>query len=155
MNAIDGKEKLSPEGVYGSLDMIECGHPDCKETFKFNQKYPSKKYCSKECKNSHHKMERVAGKKVLAQGTIHAGLLENSEDRLIPIAKILADGKEYTPMDIDDHLRELIPPIYYYHITTALQELKKNGLEIAKRHIKRQTYAYRLVGGQSQLLRLV
>lgn len=44
MNVIDGKEKLSPEDVYGFSSMIECEHPNCKEIFEFNQKYPSKKY---------------------------------------------------------------------------------------------------------------
>lgn len=153
MNAINGSEKTGSVAVCGSSDIIECEHPDCKEVFKFNQKYPSKKYHSKECKNAHHRMEREAGKRVLSQGAMRAATLENSEDRLIPIAKIMADGKEYTPMQIDDLLRK--QGIYCYHITTALQELKKNGLEIAKRHIKRQTYAYRFIGGQSQLLRLV
>ena len=42
MNVIDGKEKLSPEDVYGFSSMIECEHPNCKEIFEFNQKYPSK-----------------------------------------------------------------------------------------------------------------
>ncbi|MCK5609996.1 hypothetical protein KAR91_49440 [Candidatus Pacearchaeota archaeon] len=152
MNAIDGKEEVDSVGVYGGTDTILCAHPECKEIFSFSQKYPSKKYHAKECKNAHHKMERVAGQKVLARGTIHAGLLENSGDRLIPIAKILSSGNEYTPMEIDNILRE--QGIYCYHITTALQELKKNGLEISKRHIKKQTYAYRLTGGQSQLLRI-
>jgi hypothetical protein len=75
----------------------------------------------------------------------------------LPNAKTIITGwrgrNEYTPMQIDDLLRE--QGIHCYHITTAIQELKKNGLEISKRHIKRQTYAYKLIGGQSQLLRLV
>lgn len=152
MNAIDQEQKGDEGSVYGATDMILCAHPNCYEMFK---EKGHKKYHLPECKDAHHKMERIAGQKVLNRGTMRAATMENSEDRLIPIAKIMADGKEYTPMQIDDLLRELSPPIYCYHITTAIQELKKNGLEISKRHIKKQTYAYRLVGGQTQLLKIV
>lgn len=149
MNAIDGKEKVDSGDVYGTSDMIECGHPGCKETFKFNQKYPSKKYCSKECKNYHHKMERVAGQKVLARGTIHAALLENSP-RLQRVAKYLSDGKPHSTMDIQIDCRVCGVPAIKAELIHP-----KNGFDIECKQIKKDLWEYKMLGGQSQLLRIV
>lgn len=147
MNAIDQRAKSDSGGVYGSSVMIECEHPDCKEVFRFSQKYPSKKYHSKECKNDHHKMERVAGQKVLARGTIHAALLENSE-RLQRVAKFLSDGKPHST-------REIIIGADVCAVNAIVGELRdlKNGFDIVCKR-RGDIYEYTMVGGQSQLLRI-
>ena len=148
MNAIDGKEEVDSEDVCGSSDMIECEHPECKETFKFNQKYPSKKYHSTTCKNAHHKMERVAGQKVLARGVIHAALMENSP-RLRRVAWFLSDRKPHST-------REIVRECDVCAIPAIKAELihPKNKLEIECKR-KGDYYYYTLTGGFEQLLRIV
>ena len=149
MRAINGKEKLKPEGVYGSSSMIECEHPDCKETFEFNQKYPLKKYHSKVCKNAHHKIEGEAGKKFLARGKIHAAMLEKSPDRLQVVAKFLSDGKPHST-------REIIRECDVCAVNAIADELREpqNGFDINCER-KGKYWYYKMLGGQSQLLRIV
>ena len=150
MIAIDGKEKLSPEDVYGSSDVIECGHPDCKETFEFNKKYPSKKYHSKPCKNSHHRMEMIAGQKVLAdKKPRHAALLENSP-RLQMVAKLLGDKKTYTPLEIQLTCQVCA-------VGSIVSELRdpKNGFDIVCKQTGKDRFEYTMVGGFTNLLRIL
>ena len=149
MNAIDGEEKVGSGEVYGSSAMIECEHPGCKETFKFSQKYPSKKYHTKECKNAHHKMERVAGQKVLARGKIKAALMENS-DRLQRSAKFLSDGKPHST-------REILYACDVCAVSTIIEELRaaKNGFVIICKQVKKGRFEYTMTGGFEQLLRIV
>ena len=146
MNAIDGKEKLRPEDVYGSSDTILCAHPDCKEAFRFSQKYPSKKYHSKECKNGHHKMERVAGQKVLARGTIHAALLEKSP-RLQRVVRFLSDGKSHST-------REILYECNVCNVPANELRHSKNGFTIDCEQRGKYWY-YTMVAGFEQLLRIV
>ena len=148
MESIKQAEEVSSVAVYGSSDMIECGHPDCKETFEFSQKYPSKKYHSKECKNSHHKMERVAGQEVLARGKIRAALLENSP-RLQRVAKFLSDGKPHST-------REIIGECDVCAVNAIADELRdpQNGFDIDCER-KGKYWYYKMVGGFEQLLRIV
>lgn len=97
MNAIDQEQKADQGSVYGATDTILCAHPDCYEMFK---EKGHKKYHSPECKNDHHKMERVAGQKLLAKKRPrHAALLENSP-RLQKVAQFLGDKKTYTTLEI-------------------------------------------------------
>ena len=148
MNAINGKEEVDSVGVYGGTDTILCAHPECKETFKFSQKYPSKKYHAKECKNAHHRMERVVGQKVLARGKIKAALLENSP-RLQRVARFLSDGKPHST-------REIIKECDVCAVNSIVDELRdpKNGFDIICKQVGRECWKYRMVGGQSQLLRI-
>ena len=99
---------VGPPGTGKSL-LCQVLAEQCKEMFK---QRGNKKYHSTACKDDHHNKNNALGEQAANRGTIHAAKLENSDDRLIPIAKIMADGKEYTPMQIDDRLRELSPPIY-------------------------------------------
>ena len=145
MNAIDQELKGDQGSVYGATDMILCAHPKCYEIFK---KKNGKKYHSTGCKNDHHRMEREAGKKVLAKGTIRAALLENSE-RLQRVARFLSDGKPHST-------REIIRGCDVCAVNAIVDELREpqNGFDIDCERIGRYWY-YTMMGGESQLLRVV
>ena len=146
MNTIDQEQKVDQGSVYGATGMILCAHPLCYEMFK--QK-GHKKYCSPQCKDDHHKMEREAGKKVLAKGTIHAALLENSP-RLQRVARLLSDGNWYST-------RAISRGCDVYAVSAIIGEMRhdKNGFIIECRQKSRPVWEYRLVGGETQLLRIV
>lgn len=147
MNAINQEHEGDSGGVYGTTDMIECGRLDCKEVFKEN-KTKTKMFYSKVCKNAHHALEREAGKKVLAQGTIHAALLENSP-RLQRVAKYLSDGKARSTMDIQIDCRVCGVPAIKAELIHP-----KNGFDIDCTR-EGGIWSYKMVGGQSQLLRII
>lgn len=147
MNAIDQEQKDDQGSVYGATDMILCAHPGCNEMFK---EKGSKKYHSTECKNDHHRMEREAGKKVLAEKKPrHAALLENSP-RLQRVAKFLGDKKTYTTLEIQSACQVCA-------VGSIISELRdpKNGFVIICKKIKHDRFEYTMVGGFSQLLRIV
>ena len=145
MNAIDQSKKGDQGSVYGSTDMIKCAHPDCKEVFK---KAPNKVYHSLDCKNDYHRLEITAGKKALTRGKIHASLLDNSP-RLQRVAKFLKDGKPHST-------REIIIGADVCAVNTIIGELRdsKNGFDIVCKR-RGDIYEYTMIGGQSQLLRIV
>ena len=146
MNDIDQEQKGDQGSVYGAADMILCAHPNCYEMFK---EKGHKKYHLPECKDAHHKMKREAGKKVLAQGTIKAAKLENSPDRLQPVALFLADGKPHST-------REIIRECDVCAVNAIADELREpqNGFDIDCER-KGKYWYYTMLGGQSQILRLL
>lgn len=142
-------EKTSSVAVYGSSDTILCAHPDCEEVFEVNKKYPTKKYHLPECKDDHHRMERIAGQKVLAEKKPrHAALLENSE-RLQKVAKFLGDKKTYTTLEIQLACQVCA-------VGSIVSELRdpKNGFVIICKQTARDRFEYTMVGGFTQLLRI-
>lgn len=145
MNAIDQQQKGDQGSVYGATDMILCANPNCYEMFK---EKGSKKYHSKECKNGHHRMERVAGQKVLARGKIKAALLENSP-RLQRVARFLSGGGWHST-------REIIRECDVCAVNAIADELRepKNGFDIVCER-RGEYWYYKMIGGFTQLLRLV
>jgi hypothetical protein len=143
-NAIGQGAKGDHGSVYGATDMILCANPLCYEIFK---EKGHKKYHSPECKDDHHRMEREAGKKVLARGKIHAALLERSP-RLQRVAWFLSDGKPHST-------REILRECDVCAVNAIADELRepKNGFDIDCERIGRYWY-YTMKGGQSQLLRI-
>ncbi|MCK5605053.1 hypothetical protein KAR91_24400 [Candidatus Pacearchaeota archaeon] len=94
-------------------------------------------------------MERVAGQKVLARGKIKAALLENSP-RLQRVARFLSDGKPYST-------REIIKECDVCAVNSIVDELRdpKNGFDIVCKQVGKECWKYRMLGGQSQLLRVM
>ena len=150
MNAIDQSKKVDSGAVYGatsiSSSMTECANPDCNRVF---EKAPNKVYHSLECKNDYHRLERIAGKKALTRGKIKAALLENSP-RLQRVAKFLSDGKVHTTMEIQIACQVCA-------VGTIKSELidPKNGFDIVCKQIGKDRWEYKMIGGFSQLFRLV
>ena len=146
MNAIDQGKKDDSGAVYGATGMISCAHPHCNEVF---EEAPNKVYHSLECKNDYHRLERTAGKKALTRGKIKAALLENSP-RLQRVARFLSDGKPHSTRDIQRECDVCA-------VGTIKSELidPKNGFDITCKQIGKERWDYRMIGGQSQLLRLV
>ena len=147
MNAIDQEQKDDQGSVYGATDMILCAHPDCYEIFK---EKGHKKYHSPECKNDHHRLENIAGKKILSEKKPrHAALLENSP-RLQRVAKFLGDKKTYTTLEIQLACQVCA-------VGSIVSELrdKKNGFDIICKRIGKDRFEYTMVGGFANLLRIV
>lgn len=145
MNDIDQEQKSDSGAVCDTTSMILCAHPYCNEVF---ARYRKKKYHSKGCKDNHNALMREAGKKVLAQGTIHAALLENSP-RLQRVAKYLSDGKPRSTMDIQIDCRVCGVPAIKAELIHP-----KNGFDIVCKR-KGDIYEYTMIGGFTQLLRLI
>jgi hypothetical protein len=147
MNAIDQKHKDDQGSVYGATDMILCAHPNCDVIFK---EKGHKKYCSPRCKNDHHRMERIAGQKLLAnKSPRHAALLENSP-RLQRVAEFLGDKKTYTTLEIQLACQVCA-------VGSIVSELRdsKNGFDIVCKQVGNDRFEYTMKGGFEQLLRLV
>jgi hypothetical protein len=147
MNDIDQEQKDDQGSVYGATDMILCAHPDCYEMFK---EKGHKKYHLPECKDAHHRMERIAGQKVLAEKRPrHAALLENSE-RLQKVAKFLGDKKTYTTLEIQLACQVCA-------VGSIISELRdlKNGFDIVCKKVKKDRFEYTMVSGFTNLLRIV
>lgn len=145
MNDIDQGHKSDSGTVCDTTSMVLCAHPHCNVVF---EKFRVKKYHSKACKDNHNALMREAGKKVLARGTIHAALLENSP-RLQRVAKYLSDGKAHSTMDIQIDCRVCGVPAIKAELIHP-----KNGFDIVCKR-KGDIYEYAMVGGVEQLLRLV
>lgn len=145
MNAIDQEQKDDQGSVYGATDMILCAHPDCYEMFK---EKGHKKYHLPDCKNDHHRLERMAGQRMLARGKIRAALLENSP-RLQRVARFLSDGKPHST-------REIIRECDVCAVNAIIDELRdpKNGFDIVCKRTSKTVWEYTMIGGQSQLLRI-
>jgi len=145
MNAIDQDKKVDQGSVYGATDMLLCMHPLCDEMFK---EKGHKKYHSPECKDDHHRLIREAGKQILTRGKIKAALLENSK-RLQRVARFLSDGKPHST-------REIIKECDVCAVNAIVDELRepKNGFDIECRR-RGEYFYYKMLGGQSQLLRIV
>ncbi|MCK5610627.1 hypothetical protein KAR91_52630 [Candidatus Pacearchaeota archaeon] len=91
---------------------------------------------------------REAGKQVLKRGKLHAARLENSP-RLQRVAKFLSDGKPHST-------REIIRECDVCAVNVIVGELRvpKNGFDIDCTR-EGGIWSYKMVGGQSQLLRLL
>jgi hypothetical protein len=147
MNAIDQEYKGDAGAVYDDKDMILCNHPACYKMFKLKGK---KKYHSPDCKDDHHRMERIAGQKLLAdKGPRHAALLENSP-RLQRVAKFLDGKKTYTTLEIQLACQVCA-------VGSIVSELRdpKNGFDIVCKQIGRDRWEYTMIGGFTNLLRIV
>lgn len=144
MESINQAGKDDQGSVYGETDMILCANPDCYEMFK---EKGHKKYCSPDCKNDHHRMERIAGKKVLAMGKIRAALLENSP-RLQRVTRFLSKGNWHST-------REIIRECDVCAVNAIADELRepKNGFDIVCER-RGEYWYYKMIGGQTQLLRI-
>lgn len=146
MNDIDQAQKGDSVAACDTTSMILCTNPYCNEVF---EKFRVKKYCSKACKDNHNALMREAGKKALAKGKIHAAIFENSPDRLQVVAKFLSDGKPHST-------REIIRECDVCAVNAIADELREpqNGFDIDCER-KGKYWYYTMLGGQSQILRLL
>ena len=145
MNDINQEQEGDSVAVCGTEGIKLCAHPNCNTEF---EEYRTKIYCSTDCKNSHAAIIRQLGKGVANRGTIHAALLENSP-RLQRVARFLSDGKPYST-------REIIKECDVCAVNVIVGELRdpKNGFDIECTR-EGGIWSYKMVGGQSQLLRIV
>ena len=145
MDTTSENDERVTAAVCGATDVILCAHPHCNEVF---ERFRTKKYHSKDCKDDHSALMRELGKKVLKRGKLHAALLENSP-RLQRVAKLLSDGKPRSTRDI-------IRGADVCAVSTIVDELRAaiNGFDIQCNQVAHNCWEYKMIGGQTQLLRL-
>ena len=146
MNGIGENDEAVAAAVCGASDMILCAHPHCNEVL---ERFRAKKYHSKDCKDNHSALMRELGKQVLNRGKIKAAKLENSP-RLQRVAKYLSDGKPHTTRDIQIACDVCC-------VGTIVSELRdeQNGFDITCTQVAKGRFEYTMIGGETQLLRLV
>ncbi len=83
------------------------------------------------------------------KGTRHAALLENSP-RLQKVAEFLGDGKVYTTLKIQLACQVCA-------VGSIVSELRddKNGFDIRCKQVARDRFEYKMMGGFTNLLRIV